>query len=305
MMRPACVLTALVLAVSAGCAPEDNPGLMDTGDGTVDTGLADTGLDTPADGPADLPAEAHETVDWVDDVDCLQDIDIVFVIDVSTSMSWVLGSLRDEIGAVWSYAESISGDPDFEPHFGLVVFVDDVQVTNDGNPYASAADLQAEFEYWRGFCSTEAQPGGSSCSNADCPENTLDALAAAADAWAWREGALHVAILATDDTFKEYPDRLCSSLAPTIPVDNTYTQAVVKLIEKEIRVGTFAAHSSGACPFPADKEPGFFAPWKGQPSIPQQTGSMVWDLAQVQSGAISLTEAIQGFVLEEWCTEFI
>lgn len=63
--------------------------------------------------------------------------------------------------------------------------------------------------------------------------------------------------------------------------------------------------SSSACSIPANKAPGFFEPWNGQPSIPDATGSRVWDLHDVQNGTISLTEAIQGFVLEEWCTEFI
>jgi hypothetical protein len=112
-----------------------------------------------------------------------------------------------------------------------------------------------------------------------------------------------VAIFATDDTFKEYPNSLCSFLSPSIAVQNTYTQTVVKLIENEVRVGVFAQHT-GICSM-ANTEAGFFAPWGGQPSIPNQTGSQVWDLSQVQSGAISLTEAIQGFVLEEWCTDFL
>lgn len=302
MKKVLLTLLAMLVVQMQACSPDDDPGLWDAMDVGGDTAGPDWGLDTADETPADT---AVETTDVQDDVDCMQDIDLVFVLDVSTSMSWVLSTLRDEIAEVWSYVETISDDADFDPHFGLVVFVDDVQVTNSGLPYASAADLQTEFENWRAFCSSNAQPGGSGCTNQDCPENTLDALAAAADEFSWREGALHVAILATDDTFKESPDRLCSPLSPSIPVNHTYTQAVVKLIENEIRVGTFAAHSSSACSIPADKEPGFFTPWGGQPPIPQQTGSEVWDLSQVQSGAISLTEAVQGFVLEEWCTDYL
>jgi hypothetical protein len=180
-----------------------------------------------------------------------------------------------------------------------------VLVTNGGSPYDSAADMQAQFESWRAFCSTEAQPGGNGCRNMDCPENTLDALAAAAQQYAWREGALHIAIHVTDDTFKEAPGMLCSPLSPTIPVQNTYAGVISLLVEKEIRVGAFAVRSSPACPFPADKAPGFFDPWNGQDPIPTATGSRVWDLHDVQNGVISLTEAIEGFVLEEWCTDFI
>ena len=88
-----------------------------------------------------------------------------------------------------------------------------------------------------------------------------------------------------------------------IPVQNTYTQTVVKLIENEVRVGVFAKHT-GTCSM-GNTEAGFFTPWGWQPSIPDQTGSLVWDLSQVQSGTISLTEAISGFVLEEWCTDYL
>jgi hypothetical protein len=300
------IILPMALAIAAvRCSPDDDSPGFDVGDGLTDGPAADTALDVGADTPSDLPGDDSGIVDWIDDVDCHQDIDIVFVIDVSTSMSWVLGTLRDEIVAVWDYTVAMSDDPDFTPHFGLVVFVDDVKVTNDGDPYANAIALRDEFDYWQGFCGSNAQPGGSSCSNQDCPENTLDALAAAAESFAWREGALHVAILATDDTFKEHPQKLCSSLMPSIQVQHTYSETIVELIDRQIRVGAFAAHTSAACGIPANKEPGLFAPWNGQPSIPQQTGSQVWDLHDVQSGTISLTEAVQGFVLEEWCTDFI
>lgn len=285
----------------AGCSAQDGPGSWDA----LDTGGGDTGSETPPDTPLDTHYDIPDTGDHTSEIDCHQDIDIVFVLDVSTSMTWVLDRLYSEIEAVWTFAESMTAHPDYDPAFGLVVFVDDVLVTNDGNPWASYGDLQVEFSNWRAFCSTEAQPGGSSCRNMDCPENTLDALAAAAEHYAWRPDALHVAIHVTDDTFKESPDRLCSSISPTIPVEHTYSQTIDLLVAGEIRVGVFAVHSSSACPFPGNKEPGFFTPWGDQPSIPDATGSRVWDLTEVQSGAISLTEAIQGFVLEEWCTDFI
>jgi len=299
-MRAELAATILAAAAWAAACSDDGGGVpWDGGD------VAD--LDAPVEGPdapLDSPGDVGDAVDHVDDVDCFQDIDIVFVIDVSTSMTWVLDELHDEIGAVWAFAEAISSHPDYDPAFGLVVFVDDVLVTNDGNPYASSADLQTEFNDWRTFCSSNSQPAGSSCMNGDCQENSLDALAAAAEHYAWRPGALHVIIHATDDTFKESPQMLCSEMSPTIPVEHTYSQTIDLLVAGEVRVGVFAMHVS-PCWTSADTEPGFFSSWGGQPSIPEATGSRVWDLTQVQSGAISLTEAIQGFVLEEWCTEFI
>ena len=299
----------LVFAFVSACSSDDAvdfPDTMDSTDMPVDNGQDDAAVpDTEPDYETDIPVEVPEVVDFTDDEDCFQDIDIVFVIDVSTSMTWVLAKLRDEVGAVWDYAMTLSDHSDYDPMFGLVVFVDDVLVTNSGNPYTSAGDLQAEFENWRAFCSTEAQPGGSSCRNMDCPENTLDALAAAAEQFPWRESAMHIAIHVTDDTFKENPDMLCSQFAPSILVQHTYSQTISLLVANEVRVGTFAVRNSSVCPIPANKAPGFFDPWNGQDAIPVATGSRVWDLHDVQTGAISLTEAIQGFVLEEWCTEFL
>jgi hypothetical protein len=261
------------------------------------------GDDVAAETTSDVPHDGLDAHDFVSDVDCFQDIDIVFVLDVSTSMSWVLERLATEITAVWEYADAMSSHPDYDPAFGLVVFVDDVLVTNSGGPYAAMGDLQAEFNSWRAFCSTEAQPGGSPCRNMDCPENSLDALATAAEEYDWRPGALHVAIHVTDDTFKEYPESLCSFITPTIPVEHTYAQTVDLLVAGEIRTGVFATHT-GVCSR-VSSDPGFFTDWYGQPSIPDATGARAWDLAEVQSGALSLTEAISGFVLEEWCTDFI
>lgn len=296
---------AVLTMLLAGCSPGGGtPWYSDAGDVPWD-GAEDGVTDGAADGPSDTPLEAPDGVDHTGDVDCHQDIDIVFVLDVSTSMSWVLEQLATEVGAVWEYAVALSAHPDYDPAFGLVVFVDDVLVTNGGEPYPSVEALQAEFSSWRAFCSSNAQPGGSSCSNSDCPENTLDALADAATLYAWRPDALHVAIHVTDDTFKEAPDSLCSIIAPSIPVRHTYPETLDLLVTNEIRVGVFAMRVGSYCTTPPDKEPGFFEPWGGFPPIPEATGSRVWELSDVQSGEISLTEAISGFVLEEWCTDFI
>jgi hypothetical protein len=300
-MRNTCIV--LVAALMAACSDDGGtPWIMDGWDVPGD-GEGDAALD--GDVPADVPVEAPDGVDHTGDTDCHQDIDIVFVLDVSTSMSWVLEQLASEVGAVWEYAVALSAHPDFDPAFGLVVFVDDVLVTNGGEPYASVEALQGEFNSWRAFCSSNAQPGGSSCTNMDCPENTLDALADAAEMYAWRPGALHVAIHVTDDTFKEAPDMLCSTFSPSIPVRHTYPETLDLLVTNEIRVGVFAMRVGSYCTTPPDKEPGFFEPWEGYPPIPEATGSRVWELSAVQSGEISLTEAISGFVLEEWCTDFI
>lgn len=233
--------------------------------------------------------------------DCTQDIDIVFVLDVSTSMSFVLQYLSDGIGEVWNYALTFSDAPDYEPRFGLVVFVDDHLVTNSGMPYGSAAELQGAFDTWRAFTSSNDEPGGSPGHNNDCPENAIDALYAGATEFPWRDGALHIIILATDDTFREHPQTLGSG---PVVVQHTYAEVLAEVLAREIRVAAFAAHV-GVCWDRNNGEPGFFTDYNGQPALPAATGSHAFDIQDVATGTISMTEAIQDIILEEYCEPFV
>jgi hypothetical protein len=289
----AAALAAAVLLGACSSPPEEED-RRDVGP-RDDSGGADADADTPADLPAETPAEADSI-----DAECYQDLDIVFVLDVSTSMTPILGALEDGIGDVWSQALTISPDP----QFGLVVFVDDVNVTNDGLPYDSVGAIQGQFAYWREFCGSEVEPGGSPGLNIDCPENTLDAVWTAATTFPWRENSLRIMILATDDTFRENPQTLGSA---RLTVQHTYAETVGELQSRQIRVAAFAAHDSSDCSIPPvhDTEPGFFAPWGDQPPFGEATGADVFDIMEVRSGDISMTEAINGVILEEYCTPYL
>ncbi|NMC70107.1 MAG: VWA domain-containing protein [Myxococcales bacterium] len=288
---------ALAGVLAAGCSDptDDTIGPRDVprdGDGatTEDGADADAGADAGADGDATSDVDAE----------CIQDIDIVFVLDVSTSMTPVLDALSRGIGEVWSAALGLAPDA----QFGLVVFVDDVMVTNGGGPYAALADLQGEFGYWRDFCSSNDEPGGSGGFNDDCPENTLDAVWAAATSFPWRENALRMLILATDDTFVERPSRLGSA---GIAVQHTYAEVLEELRARQVRVAAFAAHDSSNCAIPPvhDTEPGFFRDWGGLPPLSEGTGAEVFDIQEVRAGRLSMTEAINGVILDEYCTPFL
>ena len=251
----------------------------------------------------DFPCPTYYTCDpdhCIPPEDCAQDIDIVFVMDVSTSMGFVLQDLSDGITQVWNYTLTLNDDPDFEPRFGLVVFVDDCLVTNGGAWYGSAAELQGAFDTWRAFTSSEAEPGGSPGTNNDCPENAIDGLHAGATAFAWRDGALHIIIFATDDTFRERPGTLGSG---PVAVQHTYAEVLAEVIAREIRVAAFAAHV-GVCWDSNNGEPGFFTDYNGQPALPAATGSRAFDIQDVASGTISITSAIEGILLEEYCTPY-
>ncbi len=290
------VLAALLAtAHAAACTQpgEDGPGPRPDADGG-DDGRSDTGGDANPDGRDDgIP-------DWTtDETECVQDLDIVFVLDVSTSMTPVLSALRDGIADVWTRAVEISPDP----WFGLVVFVDDVRVTNEGRTYATMGTLQNEFEYWREFCSSNREPGGSSGFNNDCPENSLDALWEAANRFPWRPDSLRMIILATDDTFVERPQTLGSA---DIMVQRTYPEVLAALREREIRVAAFAARESSNCGIPPlhDTEPGFFTPYGADPPLPEATGAPVFDIMNVMSGSVSMAEAIGDVILDEYCTPY-
>jgi hypothetical protein len=256
--------------------------------------------DLPAEDAAEVPPEVADeaTAPEVDATACY--LDVVFVLDVSTSMTPVLGALQTGIADVWSYAAGLT----LFAQFGLVVFVDDVQVTNGGAPWASAADLQAEFARWRAFCGSESEPGGSPGTNWDCPENTIDALWQAVDRFSWRAGSTRVVIFATDDTFVEPPATLGSGY---LPVHHTYADLVTHLRDNQIRVAAFAAHNSDNCSIPPvhDTEPGFFAPWGGTAALPDATGARVFDVDGVRDGSIRMNEAINDVILEEFCTPYL
>ncbi|MBN1773026.1 MAG: VWA domain-containing protein [Deltaproteobacteria bacterium] len=291
-------LTAgLAALMAAGCSDPTDDTYVPRDVGHPDDGGAG---EVAADGDADADADADGDATAEVDAACVEDLDIVFVLDVSTSMTPVLDALSRGVGEVWSAALGLAPDT----RFGLVVFVDDVMVTRDGEPYGSVVELQDEFGYWRDFCSSNDEPGGSAGFNTDCPENALDAIWAAATSFAWREDALRMVIVATDDTFVERPDTLGSA---GIMVQHTYAEVLDELRAREIRVAAFAAHDSSNCSIPPvhDTEPGFFSEWGGLPPLPSGTGAEVFDIQAVRAGTLSMTEAINDVILDEYCTPYI
>jgi hypothetical protein len=49
---------------------------------------------------------------------------------------------------------------------------------------------------------------------------------------------------------------------------------------------------------------GWFGPYDGQDSIPEQTGGAVFDIEDVLSGALSLTDSIDASVTEVFCQPY-
>jgi hypothetical protein len=255
--------------MAVSCGQESRPGdeLPDSGDTDTDTGF-----------------------------ECYDQLDIVFVLDVSGSMTKFIDGLEEEIGLVWEAALELDDDP----HFGLVVFVDDVLVDNDGQPYASVEEIQGDFHAWyeHGKTNTQTQ---SDLQNLDNPENSLDALHAAATSYDWRAAGstLRVVIHATDDTFREHPDSFDSG----IQVMSTYGETVSALQQRRIRVACFA-RKIDIVTGDTDVQAGFFTEFQGQAAIPAATSGEVFNILEV-GHILSLAEAINDFVIEEHCTPYV
>jgi hypothetical protein len=317
----ACILVTVGVALaSPGCtrAPagrEDGTaacsnGMDDDGDGLTDCaeaacaglvvcgGSGDSG--TGGDDGGGLPdASLYDAPPVV----CVDPIDLVFVLDVSTSMASEASRLRAGIGSIFAAADALTMDHTF----GLVVFVDDELVVNGCSSFPTAASLQTEFDHWRDFCASNENPGGGG-SNADCAENSLDALYAAATMCTWRPGATHILIHVTDDTFEEPPYTYSADPfgGGGVRAMRHYSQVVDALVASQIRVGAFAMEVPEECGAGTsdDTARGFFTPFFGLPSLPEATGGRVWDIADVRAGTLDMATAISEMITDEHCTVF-
>lgn len=224
-----------------------------------------------------------------------QQIDVVFTVDVSTTMNFMLGKIGREIAAVDAAVRAHNLDA----RYGLVVFVDDVLVTHGGQPFADLAALQHELAVWQAFTASNRQIQSADL-NLDWPENTLDALHAAAAEFAWRPAAttLRAVVHATDDEFGEAP-----AIQSGQPVGHGYRQTVAALQAAEIRVFSFAARIGGQCEC-LDVTAGLFAPYRGQQAIPAATGGAVFDIDAVAAGTLNFGAAVSGALQAAVCTHY-
>ena len=293
-----------VLVCVAGCSeprdeqdPTTAPATTEPGPGTTSEGSTQamdgdtTGgkLDVAAPSDAINPTDSGNT--------CDQDVDIVFVMDVSTTMGPFLDQLAAEIIVVDEALDAM--DLPSEPHYGLVVFVDDAALLNGGAPYADAAALQADFIMWSNFTATNQQVGGGN-SNYTWTENSIDALYLAATDFQWRpeQTTTRIVIHTTDDTFWNGP-----TTADGVMIQHSYAETVMALQQREIRDFTFAAQIGGSCEC-EDVTPGWSSPYMGQPPIPEATGGLVYDIDLVLVGQVSLADALTEAVETTMCEPY-
>jgi hypothetical protein len=267
---------------TTGAGPEDSTGTTGEGSTTIGDGGSSGWFGTST-GGADT---------------CKPNIDLVFVMDVSTSMSEFLSALAEEIVVVDQAIAAL--ELDVAVRYGLVVFVDDVTSANGGAPYADVMQLQADFVEWSAFTQSNTQTDGMG-GNVDFPENTLDALYTAAATFPWlpEEATLRMIIHTTDDSFGDKGADQSGEI-----VQHGYDETVLALQERQIRVFSFAAKLGG--PDDADDvKAGFFTPYQDKTPIPTATDGGVFDLGDVYKKKISLSAAINQSVIDSLCAVYI
>lgn len=262
-----------------------------TSGGTTD----DDGADTEE--RLDIAGGADGGADPDGPKQCDEDVDIVFVMDVSTSMDAFLDKLADEILVVDQALANL--DLPHEPHYGLVVFVDDTALLMGGAPYPDVDTLRADFMQWSAFTASNQQVGGGNL-NTTWPENSLDALYAAATGFQWRaaDDTLRMIIHTTDDTFWDGP-----TTGNGVPIQHGYAETVDALQQAQIRVFSFTAQIGGSCEC-EDVTPGWETDYMGQPPIPQSTDGDVFDIDAVLAGQLSLSAGINGAVEDKMCVPY-
>lgn len=258
---------------------------------------------------------------------CNQDVDIVFVLDVSGSMIPPLSTLEREVGLV-DQALQTKNLPN-PPHYGLVVFVDSAQTLNGGMPYADVEALKTELRTQ--IMTTQGDPsrqlGGAASDNLTWPENALDGLWAAATEFKWREPVktLRTIILITDASFWDLTaassghmtELNTSGFFPTHVSKHGYDETIAQVRMQQIWVNTFAAKTGGP-PDGMMSPPshgefrgttvnvgvGYFEPYNGKPSLADATGGAAWDVDDVFDMKISLATPINESIEARQCAVY-
>ncbi len=168
-----CLLSAAALATLIHCSSSERGGFVDdpaeqAEGGTTSpppSGFGDAGK---AEGGAEGP--------------CTEDVDVVLVLDVSSSMGFVLEKLDAEIDKVVAASNALKAGA----HFGLVLFVDNVKLVETGDlsggkVHTKAGTLRAAFTDAKATYTTPNRnpgdgPTGPTTQNPICEENALDAL---------------------------------------------------------------------------------------------------------------------------------
>jgi hypothetical protein len=285
------------VCVDAGATSGNGDGAEGPGPGGGTDGVDETSAADDDDDGADAPKlDVYAPTDVPLDT-CEQAVDVVFTMDVSTSMTFFFDALLEDMADVDAALAALGADP----RYGLVVFVDDYAVVDGGLAFEDVEALQAEFQTWKSFTTSFSEPQINGGTNTTWPENSLDALWHAASSFQWRpaKSTLRLVIHATDDTFSEAP-----AVLDGIAVEHTYGEAIEALQTEKVRVAAFASQVGGSLFDPANVEAGWFSEWGAEPSIPDSTGGVVFLIDGILDGTLSLGDAIVQTVEAVECTPY-
>jgi hypothetical protein len=260
---------------------------------------------------------------------CTDSVDVVFALDVSSSMEFVLDKLSAEIDKVVTAAAALAP----EPHFGLIAFADNWAIDGTGpleggKVHTQGATLKSAFQHYKDiYTKNNRNPGdgptGPDTQNPICEENSLDALHASTTEFPWRASATRVVIVVTDDTFLERPDNYGDRdndgkwdktdfpKEGNYPATFTLSETVEALKSKSVRVFSFTRLKPPAMPklycgtgrrLPDAAMPwGWSLPYNGAVPIPDSTAGKNFDIELVRSGKLSLSDTINNVVVESYC----
>jgi hypothetical protein len=298
---PAIVLLASLLPSCGGGTPPEatlvlcTNGRDDDGDTMIDCADADCRIyavcavrDAGSDsGPVDVGPRP-------DGARCSRAVDVVLVLDVSSSMEAELAVVRDQSSAIFDALRAL----DDRSQISLVVFVDDALAVGECAPLVDGPALATQLEDWRLLAPmnrSSVQPGASAM-NQDCAENSLDALHLAATTCPWRPSTARVIVHVTDDTFAEAPTVLSGPFGGGIVVQHTFASASAALVTAGARAVTVTLDADvgedcGAGRS-ADVRTGFFTPFAGMPPLHERTMGRALDLAALRAGTLDLGTAI-------------
>lgn len=261
---------------------------------------------------------------------CKEAIDVVFVLDTSSSMDFVLTKLQQQIADVVTASNMLAADS----HFGLLAFQDNYKLDDTGSMgviHTTAQSLQTAFNTYKTvYTANNRNPGdgptGPTTQNPICEENSLDSLYAAASTFPWRDNATRIVIVATDDTFLEstdnYGDRDGDGLTNKTdypregdyPARHNMAETVKALQDEKVRVFSFSritqpgildrCGTGRRLPW-ASITDGWTTPYKTKAPIPMQTDGANYDLDKVKAGTLNLAATINEVVLDSHCNPII
>ncbi|RMG94778.1 MAG: VWA domain-containing protein [Deltaproteobacteria bacterium] len=221
---------------------------------------------------------------------------VVFVLDVSTTMNTALPAVlesADAVGrALGAHGTVAPADVAKLPEgveLGVVAYVDDAVLVRPGAPWARSMH---ELAPWLGPILARAAGNAqltTDTPNHDWPENALDALHLAATGLAWdrRDDTARFAVWVTDDGFADAG----TMLSAHVPVRHGYAETISALGERGVKVLAFAARRGGPSE-DEDVEAGIFAPWHDMRPIPEATSGGALPIDVLAEGPDRLARVI-------------